>query len=173
MRWWFLWIYQICWPLNLKRKSKQCATQSCHSKMRQSTESLFVFALSLLFNSYTVFDSSPLSLMFIYTVSVIQPPHERSMFYRVIMTFCCECRLFSTSHQPISQMFQRGNGLEEVMEDEEMMKCLTKLHDAEASHSQWMRKGLNRVVLTQTYSTFFTDKVAPALVAAWWSWNTL
>ena len=74
----------------------------------------------------------------------------------VVNVFCSTC---GTSNIVVSQSrkcFEEA--VEEAIEDEEIINCLAKLHDAESIIS---RKELNRVVLTKTrHSTFFTDKVA-------------
>ena len=73
----------------------------------------------------------------------------------VVNVFCSTCGTIIVVSQS-RKCFEEA--VEETIEDEEIINCLAKLHDAESIIS---RKELNRVVLTKTrHSTFFTDKVA-------------
>ena len=95
--------------------------------------------------------------MFMYS-SVLQA-HIQHMCeaYFDHVTFCCQCRLLNMwIYVGLSlKCFQEA--VAEAMEDEEIMNCLTKLHDAEVSQRE---KGLTEcMVLTEApHSTFFNFK---------------
>ena len=79
------------------------------------------------------FSSTVAQCIFIYT-SVLQLRMCEAI-YRVIVTFCCECHLFNMRKQAYLANVSKRQW-KKMMEDEEIMKCLTKLHDAEVSQQE-------------------------------------
>ena len=117
LRWWFFWIFKFStFKLLLKKTSECCRLQ--HKIVVQKLGWVRNPCLSLLFlfsSTHTVFDSSQLSIMFIYS-SVL----ERRMH---------EAYFIASSWRLL------------WMEDEEMMNCLTKSSWCRSIAS---RKGLKR-----------------------------